>query len=311
MTAPQSPASAALAITPGSSDSLAELSSVAYRPDVDGLRAVAVLAVVLNHFSAVAVPGGYVGVDVFFVISGFLITGIIARELAEGRFSFRRFYQRRARRIFPALFARLVATVAAACVLLLPSDLLPTLRAALGTALFGSNLVFWRMELGYFDVTDTRLNPLLHTWSLAVEEQFYILFPVFLLICYRRFTRHVLAVAVLCSVVSLIGAVLLTRTNAQAAFYLAPFRAWELLAGALLALGALPRTRSAVLREAMVGGGMAAIVVACFAFDDSTAFPGLAALAPVLGAVAVIHGGTSGSTMAGRRWESVPWSTSG
>jgi peptidoglycan/LPS O-acetylase OafA/YrhL len=280
--------------------------AAAYRPDIDGLRAVAVLSVVLNHLSALQLPGGHVGVDVFFVISGYLITGIISREMAEGRFSFRRFYERRARRIFPALFAMLAVTLAACLFIMLPTDFIGTVRAGLGTLLFASNVVFWQMDTGYFEETDSRTNPLLHTWSLAVEEQFYLLFPLFLLACMAWARRRATLVLAACAVLSFAVAALLVRSNASAAFYLSPFRAWELLAGALLAMGALPPVRSALLRELLVGGGLCAILAACVAYGENTRFPGTAALLPVLGAAAIIHGGSGGSTLAGRFLASGP-----
>ena len=272
-----------------------------YRPDIDGLRAIAVLAVVLHHLSAPLLPGGYVGVDVFFVISGYLITSIISREMAEGRFSFASFYERRARRIFPALFAMLAATLVASYTLLLPSDMMSTLRAALGTVFFGSNIVFWReMKEGYFAATDLALNPLLHTWSLSVEEQFYVFFPVLLLLCYRFTRQQVVPVLLFSAMVSLVGAALLVSSKSVAVFFLSPFRAWELLAGSLLALHTVPPLRSRMLRELIAAAGLLAIVVACFVYDGGTTFPGLAALAPVLGTAALIHAGASGPSLAAR-----------
>ena len=271
-----------------------------YRPDIDGLRAVAVLAVVLHHLSAPLVPGGYVGVDVFFVISGYLITSIISREIAEGSFTFTGFYERRARRIFPALFAMMAVTLVAGYFLLLPSDMVGTLRGALGTLFFASNVVFWRdMAAGYFAATDAALNPLLHTWSLAVEEQFYVFFPILLLLCYRYARRYIVWVLIAGAVVSLGGAALLVKSKSVAVFFLSPFRAWELLAGALLAFNALPLLRSRTLRELAAAAGLTAILVACFIFDEKTTFPGLTALVPVLGAVAIIHAGASGSSFVG------------
>jgi peptidoglycan/LPS O-acetylase OafA/YrhL len=300
-------------------DSLSELSHLykiltvalsKYRPDIDGLRAVAVLAVVLHHLSAPLVPGGYVGVDVFFVISGYLITSIISREMAEGQFTFARFYERRARRIFPALFAVLAVTLAAGWFLLLPSDYASTLRAALGTLFFSSNLVFWReMQAGYFAATDAKLNPLLHTWSLAVEEQFYVFFPILLLVCYRYCRKYIFWILLGCALVSLGAALLLVKSKVVAVFFLSPFRAWELLAGSMLAFGYVPSVRSRLLREALVGGGLLAVLAACFLYDDKTTFPGLAALLPVMGTAAIIHAGTSDSTLAGRllQWRPVAY----
>ena len=271
-----------------------------YRADIDGLRAVAVLAVVLNHLSSALLPGGFVGVDVFFVISGYLITRIISQELEQGRFTFTRFYDRRARRIFPALFAMLAITLAAGYVLLLPSDYIAALRAALATVLFASNVLLWRQQSGYFDDTESKLDPMLHTWSLAVEEQFYLLFPIFLLICYRYWRKRMVWIVLACALVSLAGAAVVVKDNPTAAFFLSPFRAWELLAGSLLAYGALPAIGSRLLREALAAGGLMAIVLACLFYRDATVFPGLTALAPVLGAAAVIHAGSSGPTFSGR-----------
>jgi len=278
-----------------------------YRADIDGLRAVAVLAVVLNHFSSALLPGGFVGVDVFFVISGYLITRIISHEIEQGCFTFARFYERRARRIFPALFAMLALTLAAGYVLLLPSDYADALRAALATLLFGSNVLLWREQSGYFEDTESKLDPMLHTWSLAVEEQFYLLFPIFLLICYRYWRRRMLWILLACALVSLAGAALVVKDNRTAAFFLSPFRAWELLAGSLLAYGTLPAIGSRLLREASAGAGLMAIVLACLFYSDATVFPGLTALAPVLGTAAVIHAGSSGPTLAGRllQWRPV------
>jgi peptidoglycan/LPS O-acetylase OafA/YrhL len=214
-----------------------KLNKSSYRPDIDGLRAVAVLAVVLHHLSVQFMPGGYVGVDVFFVISGYLITGIISREMDEGSFTFARFYERRVRRIFPALFVMLTVSLVAGYEILLPGDYALTLRGALGTVFFSSNIVFWRdMAAGYFAATDASVNPLLHTWSLGVEEQFYVFFPILLLLCYQHFRKHIAMVLMVCALVSLAGAAMLVSSKSVAVFFLSPFRAWELLVGALLAL---------------------------------------------------------------------------
>ncbi|MDO8775998.1 MAG: acyltransferase family protein, partial [Burkholderiaceae bacterium] len=209
--------------------------------------------------------------------------------------------ERRARRIFPALFAVLAVTLAAGYFLLLPSDYAATLRGALGTLFFASNIVFWRdMAEGYFAATDVGLNPLLHTWSLAVEEQFYVFFPVLLLLCYRYFRRHIVLILIGCAVGSLAGAALLVQSKSVAVFFLSPFRAWELLVGALLAFNAIPAIKSRPVREIIAGAGLLAILVACFVYDAKTTFPGLAALAPVLGAAAIMHAGVSGPSLVGR-----------
>lgn len=276
-----------------------------YRPDIDGLRAVAVLVVVLHHLSVSLVPGGYVGVDVFFVISGYLITRIICREVTAGQFSFARFYERRARRIFPALFVMLGITLVTGYILMLPSDYAATLRGALGTVFFSSNIVYWReMGAGYFAASDSKLNPVLHTWSLAVEEQFYVLFPILLLVSYRYLKKQVFWLVMSCAFLSLAGAELLISSKSVAVFYFSPFRAWELLAGALLVIGKVPDIRSRQIREALAACGLLLILAACFIYNEKTVFPGAAALLPVIGTLAIIHACGSGSTLAGRllRW---------
>jgi len=269
-----------------------------YRPDIDGLRAVAVISVVLHHLSADFLPGGYVGVDVFFVISGYLITTIMLRELSFGSFSFRRFYERRARRLFPALFAMLAATLIVGWFFLLPSDYLATARATLGTVLFSSNILFWKsMAAGYF-AADAKFNPLLHTWSLGVEEQFYLAFPIFLVLVYRYVRRWLPILLALGAAASLAAASLLVESHEVAVFFLSPFRAWELLAGALLAANAVPAITSRAVREIIAAAGLAAIVLACTVYTVDTKFPGASALFPVIGAAALIHSGTSSSTFA-------------
>lgn len=270
--------------------------AVKYRPDIDGLRAVAVMAVVLHHLSSRFFPGGYVGVDVFFVISGYLITKIISREMADGTFTFARFYERRIRRIFPALFAVLIAVLIAGYFILLPSDYLATFRGALGTVLFSANIVFWRdlME-GYF-AADAKLNPLLHMWSLGVEEQFYLIFPLLLLLCSKYLKGRLLPVLLLASAISLLAAQFLLSDKSVAVFFLLPFRAWELLAGAILAVVAVPQLGARWPREALAFAGLMAILVPVFAYDAGTAFPAMTAVPPVLGAAILIYVGTGGST---------------
>ncbi|ULQ46706.1 acyltransferase [Flagellatimonas centrodinii] len=212
--------------------------SLSYRPDIDGLRAIAVLGVVLYHFGLGPVHGGFVGVDVFFVISGYLITSIIQREVSLGQFTFTGFYERRVRRIFPALFAVLFVTLIAGVLLLLPSDLVRLGYSTLATLFFVSNVLFWR-ETGYFN-TASEYNPLLHTWSLAVEEQFYIGLPILLLLVHRVAPRTLKPVLVAGVLGSLALCVLMQADHPSATFFLSPSRAWELLLGSLLAVGILP-----------------------------------------------------------------------
>ena len=255
------------------------------RPEIDGLRAVAVLPIVLFHLGVGAVSGSFVGVDIFYVISGFLITGIIAPEIAAGRFRLGSFYERRARRLFPALFAMLAVVSIACAVILMPMDLAAYGRTALAAAFFVSNIFFWR-NTGYFDA-DSALKPLLHTWSLGVEEQFYLVFPLFLVIAWKLFRTRWLWVLALGAAVSLALCVWLTAFRPSAAFFLLPPRGWELLLGALLSF---VRTRplNRFLAEAMTVSGYGLILWSVVVFTPQTAFPGVAALAPATGALVLI-----------------------
>ena len=266
---------------------------IRYRPDIDGLCAVAVVAVVLFHARVPGFTGGYVGVDVFFVISGYLITALLAGEIGAGRFSLLRFYERRVRRLWPALLVvldRCLVRLVARRTEGLWSE--PRRRV-----LFVANILFF-VEADYF-AGPAETKPLLHTWSLAVEEQFYIVFPPLLWLLMRRartWTVPVLAVAWL---VSLVACLLATSREPEAAFYLAPFRAWKLLSGALLALGAVPPP-PARLRPLMAPLGLGLILLAVFAFTAATPFPGAAALLPCLGAALVVHAGGDGRDLATR-----------
>lgn len=270
-----------------------------YRPDIDGLRAVAVVAVVINHLAPTLLPGGYVGVDIFFVISGYLITSIILSEMATGGLNTKRFYERRVRRIIPALFVMLLAVVIAGYFVLLPSDYLSTLKALASTVFFGSNIFFWREAAeGYFAATDASLNPLLHTWSLGVEEQFYMAFPVFVLLAYRYARRQFKVLLLLAALCSLLLAEWLLGSMGKgvAVFFLTPFRAWELLAGSLLAAQMIPSIQSRYGRELLSLAGLTAIVWSLITYSDKTAFPGFSALLPVLGSAAIIYAGMSGGS---------------
>src|SRR6266566_5559543 len=205
-----------------------------YRPDVDGLRAVAVLAVLGFHLSPRFVPGGYVGVDVFFVISGFLISGIVIAQLSEGRFTFADFYARRIRRIFPSLIVVLLACLAIGWFVLVDEEFAQLLKHVAASAAFVPNIVFWR-ESGYFDAP-AQLEPLLHLWSLGIEEQFYLVWPPLLYWCWKR-GLNVLTIAALIVAVSFTINVGLIHESATAAFFLPHARMWELLLGGMLAYG--------------------------------------------------------------------------
>ncbi|MCG5240512.1 acyltransferase family protein [Azospirillum doebereinerae] len=268
-----------------------------YRPDIDGLRAVAVIPVVLFHAGIGAFSGGFIGVDVFFVISGYLITALIAADIREGRFSIAEFYERRIRRLLPALVAMLLFSSAAASLILLPNDFRLYSQSLLSALFSVSNIFFWRQS-GYFSEA-AELQPLLHTWSLSVEEQFYVVLPVSMLLLHRYLKGRWIPVLALAAALSFGLSVWLVTRKPDIAFYLIPTRAWELLLGSLLALGAVPAFRSRMANEAggLLGLGLIGWSVA--SFTSATAFPGLNALYPCLGAALLIHTGGMG-TVVGR-----------
>lgn len=277
-----------------------------YRPEIDGLRAVAVVPVILFHAGFGRFSGGFVGVDVFFVISGFLITSILLAEHAEGSFSIRRFYERRARRILPALYVVLAACVPMALLTMMPDESADFFRGVASVVLFVSN--FWLLQVtGYFQPAADD-NPLLHTWSLAVEEQYYVFFPLLLLLLWRRGPRAVLWGVGLVSLASLALSEVGWRHWPEANFFLLPSRAWELGAGSLvaaLAFGRAPREgRAPFLAEVVAAGGLAAILASIFVFNARTPFPSLYALVPVAGAAAVV--GCASGTLTGRLLAAAP-----
>jgi peptidoglycan/LPS O-acetylase OafA/YrhL len=263
-----------------------------YRRDIDGMRAIAVGLVLLFHGKLLGVHGGFVGVDVFFVISGFLITSLIRQDLEAGRFSLVDFYVRRVKRIFPALIVVLAATFIAGLVILLPRDLENYSRSAAAAVLSMANFYFWRSG-GYFSESSD-LKPALHTWSLSVEEQFYLLLPATLLMLNRYVARHIPLILLGLLLVSLGLSIFgLASNKALPTFYLFPTRAWELLVGSLLAF-ARPSLPQAWMRSLAAILGLALIVGAGVIYDSKTPFPGLAALAPCLGAALLIVAGQGG-----------------
>jgi peptidoglycan/LPS O-acetylase OafA/YrhL len=260
-----------------------------YRREIDGLRALAVLPVVFFHAGFQAFSGGFVGVDIFFVISGYLITSIILAELKAGTFSIANFYERRARRILPALFVVLLACLAAAWLCLMPADLKRFAQSLIAVSAFASNLLFWNTQ-GYF-APAAELEPLMHTWSLAVEEQYYLLFPVFMMLAWRAGRKPVLLMLAALAVASLALGQWAVMHQPVAAFYLLPMRGWELLIGAFAALHLHDTPRPApnarvAQAGALLGAGL--IVWSICAFDQQTPFPGLYALVPTVGAVLII-----------------------
>lgn len=253
-----------------------------YRPEIDGLRAIAVGGVIAHHTGLGLVPGGFTGVDVFFVISGYLITGIIAAEMAAGKFSQWRFLERRIRRIVPALAAMLAVTAVAAWAILTPEDFRPFSQSLTAASLFASNLLFVR-ETGYFDSVEG-MQPLLHTWTLGMEEQFYLVFPLVLIACLRWRRAAMLPVVAVLGGLSFVLAVVLAEHWPQGAFYLLPTRLWEFAVGAVCAL--LPfRPRA---RGWLGLAGLALIIAGYALIRPSTPAPGAMFLLPTLGTALVI-----------------------
>lgn len=269
-----------------------------HRPDIDGLRAIAVVPVVLFHAGVRRVAGGYIGVDVFFVISGFLITGILLEDIRQGQFSIAKFYERRARRILPALFIVLLFATIAAYALLLPDDTYYYGRSVLWTLGFSSNIFFSHM-MGYFD-GPAELMPLLHTWSLAVEEQFYIVYPLFLFAVTRYFRRKYAAAIGSVLAVSLAYSIWRVHAEPTTGFYLATTRAWELLIGGVLAIQNLPKLQNKLVANLLGVLGLGLIGYGVFAFSAATPFPGVNALYPCVGAALIIYSGMTSQTVVAR-----------
>jgi peptidoglycan/LPS O-acetylase OafA/YrhL len=269
-----------------------------YREDIDWLRAIAVLAVVAFHFEAPAVFGGFVGVDIFFVISGYLITGIIRDELQGGTFSFARFYERRVRRLLPALYALVVLTAIPSFHYLLTSERAEFFRSVAAVVTFTSNIFFW-LQTGYFDHAAVE-KPLLHTWSLAVEEQFYLALPVTLW-GLSRLMRGRFAFPAILAVLTLASlglSIWLMKSNRSAdAFFLSPPRAWEFLIGGLVATPNFPVLRHTLARQIARGIALVVIAIPVFSLRQGPGFPGFNALAPCVGAAMFIWSGIGVPTL--------------
>lgn len=281
MTAPLAHADPRRSITPP---------SIGYRADIDGLRAVAVVPVVLFHAGLPLFSGGYIGVDIFFVISGYLITGILLTAIRTDTLSIAHFYERRVKRIFPALFLVLAASSATAWFFLSPERLIDFGESMTATSVFGSNFYFWK-SVDYFS-TNAHVLPLLHTWSLAVEEQFYIFYPLLLYVIVRL-RLPLFWILLAGGVVSLVASALLLNVMPGAVFYLLPFRAWELIIGGLIATGvpSPPRNARTALAAAILG--MTMMILPMMLYGVETAFPGFAAAPPAIGAGLVIWSGAS------------------
>ncbi len=264
-----------------------------YREDIDWLRAIAVLAVVAFHFEAPAVFGGFVGVDIFFVISGYLITGIIQSELQTDSFSFAQFYERRVRRLLPALYAMVALTAIPSFHYLLTSERQEFFRSITAVVTFTSNFFFW-FQTGYFDHAAVE-KPLLHTWSLAVEEQFYLALPLLLWGLSRVTRGWRIALPVVLGVLALTSFVLsiwLMKSDGSAnAFFMSPPRAWEFLIGGLIAVPGFPMLRNVLAQQIARGFALVLIAIPIFSLRQGPGFPGFNALAPCIGAAMFLWSG--------------------
>ncbi|MEG0243197.1 MAG: acyltransferase, partial [Pseudomonas sp.] len=263
---------------------------LAYRPDIDGLRALAVLAVTIFHFNKQWLPGGFVGVDVFFVISGFLITGIIYGQRSD--FSFGDFYGRRVRRILPAAAFVTVVTMIAGSFLLLPDDVKALSESAIGATLSAANIYYWLfLDTGYFAASSDTV-PLLHMWSLGVEEQFYMIWPALMIIAMKIGGKRLLAAtAVILAIASFAVSEYFLARDPSFAYYMLPSRAGELLIGALLFLWKDSRSISAATANVAGLVGMIMVVGALFLLDEKKGFPGVRSIIPSVGAALLILSG--------------------
>ncbi|MDO9150113.1 MAG: acyltransferase family protein [Methylotenera sp.] len=270
-----------------------------YRSEIDGLRALAVTSVILFHAGLKAVSGGYVGVDIFFVISGFLITTIILSEIQAGNFSIANFYERRVRRILPALFFVMLVCVPFAWVVLSPYDMKYFSKSLAYVSIFLSNTIFYKQS-GYFDAA-TELKPLLHTWSLGIEEQYYVFFPLILILLWRYARNYILHALTAIFIISLLYAQYKVQVKPAAAFYLLQSRIWELMAGSISAVLVnkdLYGMQTGKLKNPLSIAGFILVLIAIFGFDKATPFPSFYTLIPILGTVLIILFGTEKTLIA-------------
>ena len=274
-------------------------STLNHRPDIDGLRAIAVGSVVLYHCGfARLLPGGFIGVDIFFVISGFLITGIVSSDIEKGRFSLIDFYNRRVRRIFPALFCVYAFVFVAAFMTLMPSEVGTVTRNTISSLLFVSNIQFYSQS-GYFDIS-SEFNALLHTWSLSVEEQFYVILPIALYFLRSLPRKRIVALIAVALLASLAASAWMVTEDQSAAFYLVQYRAWELMIGSLLAIAAVPKAQTPQFANILGLVGIALIAGSLLALNSATPFPGLAAVPVCVGTGLILYSGAAIPTIVGR-----------
>lgn len=268
------------------------LAGLRYRPDIDGLRAVAILPILLLHCGVTQLRGGFVGVDIFFVISGYLITAIMVRDIAGQRFSIIRFYRHRIVRILPALLVMLAGTLAIGCWLLLPNPLRDLGRSVAATSAFGSNVYFYLTSDYFAQASDAK--PLVHTWSLAVEEQFYLLYPLLLWGLRGMAPRRIAWVLAALAIASFAIGGWLAFAYPSAGFFLLPARVWEMSLGALVAIGAYPRIASQRWRSSLCVAAMMVIAASCGAIGSGWPFPVPFALPPAAAAAVLIAYGERG-----------------
>lgn len=265
--------------------------SSSFRGDIQGLRAIAVLAVVIFHLGPSRLPGGYIGVDIFFVISGYLIIGNIWRDLNNGSFKLAQFYSKRVTRLFPAFFVMAIATSIAAYFSLLPSETISYLKSFISSLFYISNYFFY-FETDYFNTT-SHLSPLLHTWSLSVEEQFYIIFPLILVFIFRRKPQIILSGLIVTGLLSLIFSEVLLQTDNSASFYFSPSRFWQFIVGGIIAIRFKTLKINVFISNLMATTGLGVIFFCLFSFTDTTAFPGLSAILPTLATALIILSGNT------------------
>lgn len=261
-----------------------------YRKEIDGLRAFAIIPVIFFHAGLQSFSGGFVGVDVFFVISGYLIATLIISQLSINIFSLHHFYIRRVRRILPALFIMMLVSIPFAWILLLPSDMKEFSQSMVSVVIFLSNILFW-MKSGYFD-TSTEIKPLIHTWSLSIEEQFYILFPVICIIIFKFSKRNFLLIFSLIALIGLLTAQHITTNYPSMAFYMLPTRGWEIICGVLVACMLqreyFLRLRGVIINQILSLAGFGLVLFSIITFNLNTPHPSLYTLIPVIGTMLLI-----------------------